>query len=151
MDVIEVSQKNTVPETDTPKNMVKSVDHSSAGNGKAKKPVELYSDSKDIDELPLPPNSDVAAAKQALLDKDTDLPSTSDEDGYDLPTPPDGGWGWVVVFSSFMVHIIADGVAYSFGVFYIEFLEHFQGGRGETGWVGSLVVGVTLSSGEITL
>jgi len=22
---------------------------------------------------------------------------------------PDGGWGWVVVFSSFMIHFIMDG------------------------------------------
>lgn len=25
------------------------------------------------------------------------------------PIVPDGGWGWVIVFSSFMIHFIMDG------------------------------------------
>ncbi|XP_050398485.1 monocarboxylate transporter 12 [Patella vulgata] len=66
-----------------------------------------------------------------------------------VPRPPDGGWGWVVVFSSFIVHIIADGIVYSFGVFFIEFLDYFKGGKGETSWVGSLVPAVTYSVGPL--
>ncbi|XP_064621707.1 uncharacterized protein LOC135484296 isoform X2 [Lineus longissimus] len=38
---------------------------------------------------------------------------------------PDGGWGWVVVFGSFVVYFIADGCVYSFGVFYDELLDYF--------------------------
>ena len=30
--------------------------------------------------------------------------------------PPDGGWGWVVLFGSFMVHLIYDGLMYCSGV-----------------------------------
>ena len=71
-----------------------------------------------------------------------------DDDDNQLPTPPDGGWGWVVVFSSFIIHIIADGVAYSFGVFLVAFTHYFPDvGRGQLGWIGSLMVGVTLGSG----
>ena len=32
-----------------------------------------------------------------------------EEDLDDLPLPPDGGWGWVVVVSSFMCNLILDG------------------------------------------
>ena len=66
---------------------------------------------------------------------------------HGLPTPPDGDWGWVVVFGSFMIHVVADGVAYSFGVFLPTFLEYFNIGRSETGWLGSLMIGVTWGSG----
>lgn len=64
-------------------------------------------------------------------------------------TPPDGGWGWAVVLGSFMLHIIADGIVYSFGVFYIEFLDEFKAGKGDTAWIGSLVPGVCLLVGPV--
>ena len=66
----------------------------------------------------------------------------------ELVKPPDGGWGWMVVLSSFLIHVIADGIVYSFGIFYIEFLHYFKAGKGETAWVGSLVPGVTLCVGK---
>lgn len=76
---------------------------------------------------------------------------TEEEDqDSELPPPPDGGWGWVVVFASFMIHIITDGVTYSFGVFYDEFLGYFQEGKGATAWILSILVGVTLCSGPIS-
>ncbi|KAJ6637586.1 Monocarboxylate transporter 5 [Pseudolycoriella hygida] len=68
----------------------------------------------------------------------------------DLPPPPDGGWGWVVVFGSFMVHVITDGLTYSFGIFYNEFLSYFNEGRGYTAWIASLLVGITLCSGPVS-
>ncbi|XP_033759355.1 LOW QUALITY PROTEIN: monocarboxylate transporter 7-like [Pecten maximus] len=77
-------------------------------------------------------------------------PDKEQEDMEEVPVPPDGGWGWMVVLGSFALHIIADGIVYSFGVFYIDFLEYFKGGKGETSWVGSLVPGVTLTVGPIS-
>ncbi|XP_055611555.1 monocarboxylate transporter 12-like [Uranotaenia lowii] len=63
-----------------------------------------------------------------------------------LPTPPDGGWGWMVVLASFCIHIVTDGLTYSFGIFYVEFLDYFKEGKGYTAWIASILVGVTLCS-----
>lgn len=73
-----------------------------------------------------------------------------DEDEYSGPPPPDGGWGWMVVLGSFMIHIVTDGVTYSFGVFYDEFLGYFNEGKAATSWILSILVGVTLCSGPIS-
>lgn len=66
-----------------------------------------------------------------------------------MPEPPDGGWGWVVVFCSFMIHVIADGVTYTFGIFYMEFLRHFGESKGATSWVASIMVGTTFCVGKL--
>lgn len=31
----------------------------------------------------------------------------SEDDDNQLPVPPDGGWGWAVVFASFAIHVIS--------------------------------------------
>ena len=44
---------------------------------------------------------------------DTDLKDIGEEDSTisassvsDMQKPPDGGWGWLVVFASFMIHVL---------------------------------------------
>ena len=67
-----------------------------------------------------------------------------------MPDPPDGGWGWVVVFCSFMIHVIADGITYTFGIFYVELWRYFGESKGTTSWVASIMVGTTFCVGELT-
>ncbi|XP_044750798.1 monocarboxylate transporter 9 [Coccinella septempunctata] len=73
-----------------------------------------------------------------------------EEEESSPPAPPDGGWGWMVVFGSFMIHLVNDGVTYSFGIFYDEFLDYFNEGKSKTSWILSTLVGVTLCSGPLS-
>ncbi|XP_072946835.1 monocarboxylate transporter 12 [Epargyreus clarus] len=43
----------------------------------------------------------------------------------DLSNPPDGGYGWVVVFGAFMVQFWVAGLFKSYGVLYVEIMETF--------------------------
>lgn len=66
----------------------------------------------------------------------------------DIPIPPDGGWGWVIVLSSFLCNLIVDGIAYTFGVFLPHLVIYFGVGPGTVSIVGSLLAGVYLSCGQ---
>ena len=33
----------------------------------------------------------------------------ADDEVEEVPLPPDGGWGWLIVLSSFMCNLILDG------------------------------------------
>ncbi|XP_060049735.1 monocarboxylate transporter 14 isoform X2 [Erinaceus europaeus] len=85
---------------------------------------------------------------------------TSHEDiGYDFEDGPkdkktvkphpnvDGGWAWMVVLSSFFVHILIMGSQMALGVLNVEWLEEFHQSRGLTAWVSSLSMGITLIVG----
>ncbi|XP_056642871.1 monocarboxylate transporter 12-like [Diorhabda sublineata] len=74
--------------------------------------------------------------------------SDSEEDEV-KPKIPDGGWGWIVVFSSLLVSMIADGVSLSFGLLFPEFLIEFKASSSDTSWIGSLFLAVPLISGPI--
>ncbi|KAL7057047.1 hypothetical protein AAHC03_019321 [Spirometra sp. Aus1] len=64
--------------------------------------------------------------------------------------PPDGGWGWVVVFGSFLVHLIADGITYAFGVFTPAIVDYYGASRQLVGWLNSALVGITFISGPLS-
>ncbi|KAE8590020.1 hypothetical protein XENTR_v10017906 [Xenopus tropicalis] len=58
--------------------------------------------------------------------------------------PPDGGWGWVIVVSSFFIQFLSYGSPLAVGVLYVEWLDTFEEGKGKTAWIGSLASGVGL-------
>ncbi|KAJ8969484.1 hypothetical protein NQ317_011490 [Molorchus minor] len=100
--------------------------------------------------LELGTDSEVACEEAARLTVEQE---DEDDDEYcdyhDLPPPPDGGYGWVVVFASFMCNMIVDGTAYTFGVFLSRMADFYGESEGTTAWVGSLLSGMYLSVGPL--
>ncbi|XP_035694193.1 monocarboxylate transporter 13-like [Branchiostoma floridae] len=63
--------------------------------------------------------------------------------------PPDGGWGWMVVFGTFLVHVMAIGSYRSLGVFYVEFREVFHESAGNTSFISSVFIATILMCSPI--
>lgn len=61
----------------------------------------------------------------------------------------DGGIGWVIVGSAFITLMLVDGVLFTLGILYIEFLDEFKEGKGKTAWITSLIPGTMLTVGMI--
>lgn len=64
------------------------------------------------------------------------------------PQLPDGGWGWLVVLACFYINMIADGVGFTFGLLFIEFLHEFKASKSATSWIGSLFMAIPLIAGN---
>ncbi|XP_078612787.1 monocarboxylate transporter 13-like [Branchiostoma floridae x Branchiostoma japonicum] len=63
--------------------------------------------------------------------------------------PPDDGWGWMVVFGTFLVHVMAIGSYRSLGVFYVEFREVFHESAGNTSFISSVFIATILMCSPI--
>ncbi|XP_077121490.1 monocarboxylate transporter 2-like [Ranitomeya variabilis] len=65
-------------------------------------------------------------------------------------TPPDGGWGWVIVFASF----ISIGFSYAFPkaitVYFKEIQEIFNTSYSEIAWISSIMLAVMYAGGPIS-
>lgn len=63
--------------------------------------------------------------------------------------PPDGGWGWVVVFGAF----ISIGFSYAFPkaitVFFKEIQEIFHTSYSEIAWISSIMLAVMYAGGKM--
>ncbi|KAI6173251.1 MFS domain-containing protein [Aphelenchoides besseyi] len=65
------------------------------------------------------------------------------------PVALDGGYGWAVVFGSFMIHVFADGFVYSFGVIAESLVQEFKATNAEISFILSLLTGLMLAAGPI--
>ncbi|XP_062397945.1 monocarboxylate transporter 2-like isoform X2 [Sardina pilchardus] len=65
-------------------------------------------------------------------------------------TPPDGGWGWAVVFGSF----VSIGFSYAFPksltIYYKEIQEYFSASYSEIAWVSSIMLAAMYAGGPVS-
>lgn len=104
----------------------------------------------DADPKPAVPSGRQLLDQQCSVARSSSASGSSSGDGRSRrATPPDGGWGWVVVFASFMINLIADGVSMSFGLLFVDLIDYFEQSKGKTAWVGSLYLSMPLLTGPI--
>ncbi|KAI3389710.1 hypothetical protein SNEBB_008123 [Seison nebaliae] len=65
------------------------------------------------------------------------------------PKPPDSGWSYVVLISSFFCLFLTDGMLNTIGIVVYKYIEYFQCSRTQGYLVASLLVGVSLLSGPV--
>lgn len=63
--------------------------------------------------------------------------------------PPDGGWGWLVLFGATLVNILVPGFIKSFGILFLEFQEAFEATPSEEMWIPALCYFLYSSLGKI--
>ncbi|VDO86710.1 unnamed protein product [Heligmosomoides polygyrus] len=75
--------------------------------------------------------------------------STSNSSLTEKPKYLNGGYGWVVVGFSFILHFIADGLSFSFGVLFPKIQERFEAKRFGASSVASLFLSLPSLLGPI--
>ncbi|KAH8405181.1 hypothetical protein KR222_007488, partial [Zaprionus bogoriensis] len=77
------------------------------------------------------------------------LNKKDDSSEYDL-VPPDGGWGWLILFGSCLTNILIPGTIKSFGVLFVEFVEAYKTTPTKAAWIPSLCYFLYSSLGPVS-
>lgn len=78
--------------------------------------------------------------------------SSIDFENYEetwITIPPDGGWGWVVVFASFIINFFIDGLTYCFGLFLEDISRDLKVHPTSVAWATSLMTGFYYFAGPL--
>ena len=60
----------------------------------------------------------------------------------------DGGWAWLVLGASFLVHVMTYGLAWSTGVYNVIFLDEFKQPKSVTAWAGAMPTAMMYAIGK---
>lgn len=72
-------------------------------------------------------------------------PATAADLGY---TPPDGGWGWAVVFGSFLSIGFSYAFPKSLTIYFTEIQKYFSISYSEIAWVSSIMLATMYAGGN---
>ena len=64
---------------------------------------------------------------------------------------PDGGWGWMVVLGSFLMHVLLGGLSRSYGLIYIQLRQMFNSTAAITAWVGGMFVAFRMGGSKLII
>ncbi|XP_060083013.1 monocarboxylate transporter 12-like [Ylistrum balloti] len=76
--------------------------------------------------------------KDASRTDSVEVPVTENSTKRKQLSPPNGGWGWIIVFGSLIAHIIIFGIEKSSGIFYLKFEARFNKSAAVTAWITTL-------------
>ena len=65
------------------------------------------------------------------------------------PSPPDGGWGWLVCLAAFYCNFIVVGLQTSFGIVYVGMIDTFHDNASKTSLSGALLSGFSMLVGKL--
>ena len=65
------------------------------------------------------------------------------------PVPPDGGWGYVVALTSFILQGLTSGMIYIFGILLVALLEEFGETEATTSIIGSIQPALITFTGTV--
>ncbi|XP_055620650.1 uncharacterized protein LOC129764973 [Toxorhynchites rutilus septentrionalis] len=75
--------------------------------------------------------------------------ATSSDD--DDEGPPDGGYGWIIVFGAFSVQFWVAGLVKSYGVLYVEIMENFPNSSATTAsWIPAILSALCLALAPVS-
>ncbi|KAL1492002.1 hypothetical protein ABEB36_012511 [Hypothenemus hampei] len=64
---------------------------------------------------------------------------------------PEGGWGWIVLWTAVLVHVLSSGFLASAGLFQLEILKKFGEQQFRTWWLGPIATGISLLISPIVI
>ncbi|KAF6032575.1 hypothetical protein EB796_009176 [Bugula neritina] len=99
-------------------------------------------------ESELVPLNQIDESEKTKAEEPTESTINADINEF-IVTPPDGGWGWVIVLASFMNQFILDGICYAFGSFMLEYANYFGSSAATTSALMSTLVGCYMLSAPV--